>query len=316
MFGSVVSRQPPMTIPRIGLGCMALTGLYGTIAKKDAIGIIHCAIDHGISHFDTAELYGPYTNETLLAEALRGRSHAITIATKVGYAIVDGAIAGIDNSAASLRSSVDGCLRRLRRDRIDLLYLHRVDLHRVDTRVPVEDTVGVLADLVAQGKVATIGLSAVDGATLKRAHAVHPIAAVQNEYSLIARAPEADVLPRASALDIAFVAFSPLGRGLLSGHVSPAPARDDSDYRKGRKDFSVERVKASDDALAPLYTIARQRNSTPAQVALAWLFAQSVCVIPGARTQQQVIDCCRAREITLTVQELAHLARLNTTDCP
>lgn len=311
MFGSVVSRQPPMTIPRIGLGCMALTGLYGPITEKDAIAIIHCAIDHGISHFDTAELYGPYTNETLLAEALRGRSHAITIATKVGYAIVDGAIAGIDNSAASLRSSVDGCLRRLRRDRIDLLYLHRVD-----TRVPVEDTVGVLADLVARGKVTTIGLSAVDGETLKRAHAVHPIAAVQNEYSLIARAPEADVLPRASALDIAFVAFSPLGRGLLSGHVSPAPARDDSDYRKGRNDFSEERVKAFDDALTPLYTIARQRNSTPAQVALAWLFAQSVCVIPGARTQQQVIDCCRAREITLTVQELAHLARLNTTDRP
>lgn len=311
MPGSVVSRQPPMTIPRIGLGCMALSGLYGPIAKKDAIAIIHCAIDHGISHFDTAELYGPYTNETLLADALSGRSHAITIATKVGYAIEDGAIAGIDNSAASLRSSVDGCLRRLRRDRIDLLYLHRVD-----ARVPVEDTVGVLADLVAHGKVTTIGMSAVDGATLERAHAVHPIAAVQNEYSLIARTPEADVLPRASDLDIAFVAFSPLGRGLLSGHVSPAPVRDDSDYRKGRKEFSVERVKVFDDALRPLYTIARQRSSTPAQVALAWLLAQSVCVIPGARTQQQVIDCCRAREIALNGEELAHLACLNTTDRP
>lgn len=294
-----------MIIPGIGLGCMALTGLYGPIAKADAIALIHCALDHGIRHFDTAELYGPYLNESLLAEALDGRTHAATIATKVGYAIQGGNIAGIDNSAESLRSSVDGCLKRLRRDRIDLLYLHRVD-----ARIPIEDTVGVLADLVARGKVATIGLSAVDGATLTRAHAVHPIAAVQNEYSLIARAAEANALPRARALNIAFVAFSPLGRGLLSGRVIPAPARDDSDYRKGRKEFGADAVTAFDDALAPLYAIAERHSCTPAQIALAWLLAQSVSIIPGARTQQQTIDCCRTAEVTLDPQDLVHLARI------
>lgn len=290
---------------------MALTGLYGPIDKRDAITVIHCALDHGIRHFDTAELYGPYTNESLLAEALDGREHAATIATKVGYAIKGGTIAGLDNSAASLRASVDGCLKRLRRDRIDLLYLHRVD-----TKVPIEESVGVLADLVVRGKVAAIGLSAVDGATLARAHGVHPIAAVQNEYSLIARAAQGDVLQQARTLNISFVAFSPLGRGLLSGRSISAAARDAGDYRKGRKEFDVEALKCLDDALVPLYAIAEQRKRTPAQIALAWLLAQSVSAIPGARTRQQVIDCCHALEMPLDAAELAQLERLGARGRP
>ena len=298
-----------MIVPRLGLGCMALTGLYGPIAKNGAIAIIHCALDHGIRHFDTAELYGPYINETLLAEALDGRIPATTIATKVGYAIEGGNISGIDNRPATLRSGVDGCLKRLRRDCIDLLYLHRVDV-----TIPIEDTIGVLADLLRQWKVASIGLSAVDGPTLGRAQAVHPIAAVQNEYSLIARTAEADVLPRAGALNIPFVAFSPLGRGLLSGRAIPAQARDARDYRKGRKEFAADAVTTLDDALAPLYAIAERRGCTPAQAALAWLVAQSVSIIPGARSKQQVIDCCQALEMTLDAQELSQLARLNMTD--
>lgn len=294
-----------MIIPSIGLGCMALTGLYGPITKADAIAVIHCALDHGIRHFDTAELYGPYLNESLLAEALDGRRYGATIATKVGYAIQGGNIAGIDNSAASLRSSVDGCLKRLRRDRIDLLYLHRVD-----ARIPVEDTVGVVADFVRQGKVATIGLSAVDGATLARAHVVHPIAAVQNEYSLIARAAEADALPRARALNIAFVAFSPLRRGILSANIVPAPARDDSDYRKNRSEFSADALESFENTLSPLYAIARRRGCTPAQIALTWLLGQCVRVIPGARTRQQIVDCCRAAEMALDPQDLALLSQI------
>ncbi len=281
---------------------MALTGLYGAITKRDATAIIHCAIDHGIRHFDTAELYGPYTNETLLSEALAGRNYAATIATKVGYAIHDGNIVGIDNSAAYLRCSVDGSLRRLRRDCIDLLYLHRVD-----ARVPIEDTIGVLTDLIARGKVKTIGLSAVDGPTLERAHAVHSIAAIQNEYSLIARAAEADILRRAEALRVAFVAFSPLGRGILAGSVIPSQARDVGDYRKGRAEFGADAVAGFDRSLAPLYAIAELRNCQPAQIALAWLLARSVTIVPGARTKQQIIDCCRASEMTLDANEIQSL---------
>ena len=294
-----------MIVPRIGLGTMALTGIYGPVTKSEAHAVIHCAVDYGIRHFDTAELYGPYTNEELLAEALGSRSHAVTIATKVGYALHEGKIVGIDNSARRLRSSVDGCLTRLRRDCVDLLYLHRVD-----PRIPIEDTVGVLADLVTEGKAAAVGLSAVEGSTLARARTVHPIAAVQNEYSLIDRSAESDALPRARALDIPFVAFSPLRRGLLAGRAVAAPARDACDFRKGRKEFSVDRVAEIDDALAPLYAMAEQRNCTLAQIALVWLLAQSVRVIPGARTRQQIIDCCHAAEMTLDPQDIALLGRV------
>lgn len=281
---------------------MALTGLYGSIAKKDAIAVIHAARDHGIRHFDTAESYGPYKNESLLAEALHARRHDVTVATKIGYKIQDGTIVGIDNTPQALRSSVDGCLRRLRRDRIDLLYLHRVD-----TRIPIEDTVGVLSEFVAQGKAKAIALSAVDGSTLARAHAVSQIAAVQNEFSLICREANNETLQRALELKISFVAFSPLARGILSGDVVQVSGRSSDDYRRGRAEFSAANIKSMRERLRPLRDIATRQRRTPTEIALAWLLTKSIAAIPGARTAQQVVNFCGALDVQLGATEIAQL---------
>ena len=197
---------------RIGLGCMALTGIYGPIGRGKAIAVIRRAFDLGVDHYDTAELYGPYINEELLADALGPRSREVRIATKFGYRLEGGRIAGLDSSPHAIRRAVEGSLRRLRRERIDLLYQHRPDPH-----IPVEDVVGTMSKLVKEGKVADLGLCATDHATLERARAIHPIAAVQNSYSLIDREAEAGVLPALSDHRTAFVAYSPLARGILAG---------------------------------------------------------------------------------------------------
>lgn len=287
---------------------MALTGIYGQIERGDAIAVIHRAIDLGIDHFDTAELYGPYANEELLAEALGSRRSEVRIATKFGYKLENRRIAGLDSKPSSIRRAVEGSLRRLRRERIDLLYQHRVD-----PNVPIEDVVGTMADLVTEGKAAALGLSAINGATLERAQTVHAITAVQNEYSLIQRLTETELLPALDGQAIALVAFSPLGRGILCGRVAVASDRDPADYRISDARFAADRLSTINTRLQPLWDIAQQREVPPAVIALAWLLAKSpkVSVIPGAKSPTQIATSMQAAAFRLSAEECERLDAVN-----
>lgn len=296
---------------RIGLGCMALTGIYGRVERSDAIDVIHRALDLGINHFDTAELYGPYANEELLAEALGSRRLDVQVATKFGYKLEGARIVGLDSRPSSIRRAVEGSLRRLRLERIDLLYQHRVD-----PNVPIEDVIGTMADLVTEGKVAALGLSAIDDAMLKRAQTVHAIAAVQNEYSLIQRQAEVALLPTLERQTTSFVAFSPLGRGIISGNLVASSDRDPADYRLSDVRFAPDRSSTIVTQLQPLWKIAQQREVPPAVVALAWLLAKSpkVSVIPGARSPNQVGISMQAAVFRLSTEEYEHLDGINTVE--
>lgn len=287
---------------------MALTGIYGRIERRDAISVIHRALDLGIDHFDTAELYGPYANEELLADALGSHRSDLRIATKFGYKLEGGRIAGLDSRPSSIRHAVEGSLCRLRRERIDLLYQHRGD-----PNVPIEDVVGTMADLVAEGKVAALGLSAIDGATLERAQSIHTIAAVQNEFSLIQRQADIALLPVLDGQATSFVAFSPLGRGLLCGNLVAAFDRDPTDYRITDSRFASDRISTIATQLQPLWKIAQQREVPPAVVALAWLLAKSpkVSVIPGARSPNQVGISMQAALFRLSAEEYEYLDSIN-----
>lgn len=287
---------------------MALTGIYGRIERRDAIAVIHRAADLGIDHFDTAEVYGPYTNEELLAEALGSRRSDVRIATKFGYRLEGSKIAGLDSRPSSIRHAVEGSLRRLRRERIDLLYQHRDD-----PDVPIEDVVGTMADLVIEGKVAELGLSAIDSAKLERAQTVHEIAAVQNEYSLIQRQAEVALLSALDGQATALVAFSPLGRGIICGNLVASFDRDPADYRISDARFAPDRSSAIVTQLQPLWKIAQQREVPPAVVALAWLLAKSpmVSVIPGARSPNQIEISMQAAVLRLSAEEYEHLDSIN-----
>lgn len=290
---------------------MALTGIYGRIERRDAIAVIHRALDLGIDHFDTAELYGPYVNEELLAEALGPRRPEVQIATKFGYKLENGRIVGLDSRPSSIRRAVEGSLRRLRRERIDLLYQHRVD-----PNVLIEDVVGTMADLVTEGKVAALGLSAIDGATLERAQTVHAIVAVQNEYSLIQRQAEVSLLPALDGQATTLVAFSPLGRGIICGNLVGLSDRDPADYRISDARFAPDRSSTIVTQLQPLWKIAQQREVPPAVVALAWLLAKSpkVSVIPGARSPIQIGISMQAAVFRLSAEEYEHLDSINAVE--
>lgn len=289
---------------RIGLGCMALTGIYGRIEHADAIAVIHRALDLGIDHFDTAELYGPYTNEELLAEALGVDGQRVTIATKFGYKIKNGQIAGLDSRPSTIRLAVEGSLRRLRRERIDLLYQHRVD-----PEVAIEDVVGTVADLISEGKIGALGLSAINSTMLERAQKVHAVAAIQNEYSLIQRQAEADLFPVLQDQAAVFVAYSPLGRGILTGDAIAASSRPNGDYRAKDMRFSENHLSTTANLLQPLWNIARQREVSPVVVALAWILGRSpsAVVIPGAKSPNQIATCMLATSLLLTEAEHALL---------
>lgn len=293
---------------RVGLGCMALTGVYGAVERQTAIGLVHRALDLGIRHFDTAELYGPYANEELLAEALGARGNDVEIATKFGYRLRDGKIAGLDSSPANIRRAVEGSLRRLRRDRIDILYQHRAD-----PAVPIEDVVGVMSDLVREGKVRALGLSAVDWGTLQRAQAVSPVSFVQNEYSLIQRAPETELLPRLKGSAVRFVCYSPLGRGILAGKPEAYCGQNVSDYRRNDPRFEPQNLRAMQLRLSALREIAEGRGVNPAAVALAWLLSRgpNIHVIPGAKSALQLEAAVQGAELTLAAAELAQLDRIS-----
>lgn len=289
---------------RIGLGCMPLSGIYGPIARDEAIKIIHGALDLGITHFDTAELYGPYLNEELLADALGAHRTRVEIASKFGYRLRDGKIVGLDSSPGSIRLAVDGSLRRLRRDHLDVLYQHRPD-----PAVPIEEVVGTMSDLVRQGKVSSLGLSATDTHTLRRASAVHPISFVQNEFSLIQRAAETTLLPDLLGTSTEFVCYSPLGRGMLARPLLPNAQRAPSDYRSKDARYQAERLAELVDRLAPLWRISAARSVSPAAIALAWLLAKTpiIHIVPSATSVEQLKANVRAADLVLSGMEISDL---------
>ncbi|MDR3529924.1 MAG: aldo/keto reductase [Rhodopila sp.] len=289
---------------RLGLGCMALTGLFGHVHRRSAIRTIHHALEIGVRHFDTAELYGPYVNEEILAEALASQLDRPVVATKVGYKLVEGKIVGLDSRPASLRAAVEGSLRRLRRDRIDLVYQHRQD-----PAVPVEEAIGELARLQAEGKIGGIGLSAIDSATFARAKVVTAIAAVQNEYSLLHREPECNLLATMTGSQTTFVAYSPLARGLLAGTARSWPQQAPGDYRRSDERFAPDRLVAITDAAAVLHAIAANRQVAASVVALSWLLNRSrnVAVIPGCKSPAQVSLAKEAVQFELSAEERVRL---------
>lgn len=289
---------------RIGLGCMALTGIYGPIPRDKTIEIIRRALDLGVTHFDTAELYGPYLNEELLSEALGPDRTSVEIATKFGYQIQDGKVVGLDSRPRSIRQAVEGSLRRLRRDYVDVLYQHRPD-----PDVPVEDVVGTMSELLREGKVLSLGLSATGPEALRRASTVHPIAFVQNEFSLIERTPEKSLLPSLLGSPTKFVCYSPLGRGILANGPGAVSAPSPADYRRKDARFEPEHRALLIANLAPLWRIAASRSAQPATIALAWLLSKGpeIRVIPGARTPQQLEANVGGADISLTAEEMAAL---------
>ncbi len=286
---------------RLGLGCMALSGLFGHVERKEAIRTIHRAIELGIRHFDTAELYGPYIGEEILGEALGARPEKAIVATKVGYKIFDGKKVGLDSRPMSLRLAVEGSLRRLRRDRIDLVYQHRQD-----PAVPIEDAIGTLAKLRSEGKIGKVGLSAIDGATLARASAIVKIAAVQNEYSLLHRESAKEILGEIESSSTAFVAYSPLARGLLSETARVWTEQASDDYRRQDVRFSPERLAVIRAATKSLHKIAAERQVAVPIIALSWLLSKSpnLAILPGCKSLAQVSVVVEATKFSLHANEI------------
>ncbi|WP_445399336.1 aldo/keto reductase [Streptomyces sp. LE64] len=298
-----------LDVSRLGLGCMGMSAFYtgaGT-DEAEAVRTLHRAIDLGVTFLDTAEVYGPYTNEELLGRALAGRRDEVVLATKFGILSHRGR-RGLDSSPENVRAAVEGSLRRLGTDRIDLYYQHRVD---PDT--PVEDTMGVLAELVAEGKIRYAGLSEAGPETIRRAHAVHPVAAVQTEYSLWTRDPEAEVLPLTRELGIGFVPYSPLGRGFLTGAIRSRDQLDDGDFRKDNPRFSEENLAQNLRIADEVAAVARDLGATPAQTALAWLLSRgdAIAPIPGTKRTARLEENAAADGIRLDASQLARLDALS-----
>jgi aryl-alcohol dehydrogenase-like predicted oxidoreductase len=260
-----------LEVSAIGLGCMGLSYGYGpAVDKQQGVALIRAAVERGVTFFDTAEVYGPFTNEELVGEALEPFRDSVVIATKFGFEIAPGsAQQGLNSRPEHIKQAVEGSLRRLRTDRIDLLYQHRVD-----PDVPIEDVAGAVKDLIQAGKVRHFGLSEAGAQTIRRAHAVQPVAALQSEYSLWWREPEQEVLPTLEELGVGFVPFSPLGKGFLTGAISASTTFDSSDFRNIVPRFSEENRKANQALVDLLGRIAAEKRATPAQIALAWLLAQ------------------------------------------
>ena len=297
-----------LDVARIGLGAMGMSSAYTGAGTDDdqSIRTIHRALELGVTFIDTAEVYGPYTNEELVGRALKGRRDQVVLATKFGLISHTGR-QGADSSPASIRTAVEGSLKRLGTDHIDLYYQHRVD-----PGTPIEETVGALSVLVAEGKIRHIGLSEAGPDTIRRAHAVHPVTALQSEYSLFTRDPEARVLPVLRELNIGFVPFSPLGRGFLTGTIRSVDQFDPTDFRTDNPRFSSENfghnLRLADEVAA----IAEQIGATPAQVALAWLLAQGedIAPIPGTRRVARIEENAAADSVRLTEEQLAKLSSL------
>src|SRR5688572_25499256 len=265
-----------LAISALGLGCMGLSFGYGpAVEKQHGISLIRAAVDRGVTFFDTAEVYGPFTNEELVGEALAPVRDKVVIATKFGFKIENGKQAGLDSRPEHIREVAEASLRRLKTDRIDLLYQHRVD-----PSVPIEDVAGAVKELIREGKVKHFGLSEAGVQVIRRAHAVQRVAALQSEYSLWWREPEAQILSTLEELGIGFVPFSPLGKGYLTGKIDETTTFDPSDFRNTVPRFSPENRKANQALVELLGAIAGRKKATPAQVALAWLLAQKPWIVP------------------------------------
>jgi aryl-alcohol dehydrogenase-like predicted oxidoreductase len=291
-----------LEVSAIGLGCMGMSFGYGPPKdKKEMIKLLHAAVDRGVTFFDTAEVYGPFTNEELVGEALAPVRDRVVIATKFGFHIAGGKQAGLDSRPGHIREMVEASLRRLRTDRIDLLYQHRVD-----PNVPIEDVAGTVKSLITEGKVKHFGLSEAGVEIIRRAHAVQPVTALQSEYSLWWREPEAEILPTLGELGIGFVPFSPLGRGYLTGKIDETTTFDASDFRNTVPRFSPENRKANQALVELLGSIAGRKQSTPAQVALAWLLAQKpwIVPIPGTTKRHRLEENVAAASVELSQHDL------------
>ena len=299
-----------LKVSALGLGCMPMadTGTvayYGAADESESLATLHRAIELGVTFFDTAEVYGPHVNEEWLGRAIRGKREGLVIATKFGFRIADGGIrGGVDSSPANVRAACEGSLKRLGIDTIDLFYQHRVD-----PAVPIEDTIGAMADLVREGKVRHLGLSEAGAQTLRRAAAVHPIAALQSEYSLWERDVEDDILPVCRELGIGFVPFSPLGRGFLTGQIK---SRDDlaaDDFRRNDPRYAEENFTRNLAMVAAVRGVADAHGVSPARIALAWLLAQGddIVPIPGSKRRVTLEDSMAAVDVTLSADDLATL---------
>ena len=296
-----------LEVSEIGLGCMGLSfGLGPAVDKQQGIALIRAAVERGVTFFDTAEIYGPYTNEELVGEALAPFREKVVIATKFGFKIDPntGKQAGLDSRPAHIKEVAEASLKRLKTDVIDLLYQHRVD-----PNVPIEETAGAVKDLIQQGKVKHFGLSEAGVKTIRRAHAVQPVTALQSEYSLWWREPEAEVIPTLEELGIGFVPFSPLGKGFLTGKISEDTKFDKSDFRNIVPRFSPENRKANQSVVSLLGTMAQRKKATPAQIALAWLLAQKswIVPIPGTTKQHRLEENIGAAALELTPDDLREI---------
>ena len=305
-------------VGEIGLGCMGMTHAYGSPNNEESLRVLDRALELGVDLWDTADIYGPRTNEELLGQALKGRRDQVFLSTKCGIvydpamsshadAKAEGAAYLVDGTPSYIKKACEASLTRLGTDYIDLYYLHRAD-----RRTPIEETMGAMADLVAEGKVRHVGLSEVSTVTLRRAHAVHPVAALQNEYSLWTRDHEADVLPSCRELGIAFVAYSPLGRGFLTGELSTPDALPEGDWRRNNPRFQGENFYANMGILETVREIAKYKGATPSQVALAWLLAKGddIIPIPGTKRRRYLEQNVEAADLHLSAAELGVLSKL------
>jgi aryl-alcohol dehydrogenase-like predicted oxidoreductase len=298
-----LGRNGPV-VSAIGLGCMSMSQSYGNPDESGGLDTIHRALELGVTFLDTADVYGPFTNEELVGRAIRGQRDRVFLATKCGFVPGASGPLSVDGSPEHIRKACDASLRRLGVRTIDLYYLHRVD-----PRTPIEESVRAMAGLVAEGKVRYLGLSEVSGKTLRRAHAVHPITAVQSEYSLWTRDPETVVLPECRELGVGFVPFSPLGRGFFSGKVRTLEGLPENDFRRGIPRFQGENLAANVALVDRLAAIAREKGCTPAQLALAWALAQGeeIVPIPGTKRRQYLEENAGAVDVLLTRSDLARI---------
>jgi aryl-alcohol dehydrogenase-like predicted oxidoreductase len=293
-----------LVVSELGLGCMGMSQSYGPADETESLATLDRAIELGITFFDTAEAYGPYKNEELLGRALKGRRDRVVIATKFGFRFANGKIAGVNSRPEHIREVAEASLKRLQTDYIDLLYQHRVD-----PEVPIEDVAGTVAQLVREGKVRYFGLSEAGEANIRRAHAVHPVAALQSEYSLWERNLEGKIIPLLRELGIGLVPFSPLGRGFLTGTAKPAEEYPEGDFRRGDPRFQRENFAANMRAAAIVRDVAQRNQATPGQIAIAWLLhkGNDIVPIPGTKRRKYLEENVGAVEVRLSPSDMQQL---------